>query len=365
MKQKILFTIPNFDTAGSGWVVLDLIQGLKDEFEIHVACNHERGELFQLVKNEGIKIHIIEFCVKGKPYVNLLKRMQPIIKFFRENKFDLIHSWHYNDDWTEALAARIAGCTYIYTKKNMSWSGKDWKIRTRLSKFVFTINTSMKRDFFPKNKNVRYIPIGIDTNDFKYNYKAEDLFVNQFPANSKIILSVANMIPVKGIETAIEALAKLDDKSACLALVGAITEEYKSILDGLIEKLCLQRRVKYFGLQKDVRPFLSSADVFVITTLNIGRKEGQGIAPIEAMSVGLPVISSYTSGLIDVMEGLEDWTFEPGSSDQLAERIESFFSRDDQSILSLSEDVSNKMKSRFDLKDFIEAYKKVYLEVLS
>ena len=42
-------------------------------------------------------------------------------KFFRKLKIDLIHSFHYSSDYSEALAAKLAGIPWIYTKKNMNW----------------------------------------------------------------------------------------------------------------------------------------------------------------------------------------------------------------------------------------------------
>ena len=56
-KLKILFTIPNFDTAGSGIPLLKIAQNLdKNLFEPHIACLHDRGELFKDVqKNMKVK----------------------------------------------------------------------------------------------------------------------------------------------------------------------------------------------------------------------------------------------------------------------------------------------------------------------
>ena len=45
-KIKVLFTIPNFDTAGSGKVLYDLATNLNPlHFEVEIACNHDRGAL--------------------------------------------------------------------------------------------------------------------------------------------------------------------------------------------------------------------------------------------------------------------------------------------------------------------------------
>ena len=47
--------------------------------------------------------------------------MSSIISIFRKLKIDLIHSFHYGSDYSEALAAKFAGIPWVYTKKNMNW----------------------------------------------------------------------------------------------------------------------------------------------------------------------------------------------------------------------------------------------------
>ena len=51
-KIKILFTIPNFDTAGSGKVVYDLVKNLdRSVFEPEICCYHNRGAFFKEIEN--------------------------------------------------------------------------------------------------------------------------------------------------------------------------------------------------------------------------------------------------------------------------------------------------------------------------
>ena len=53
---RILYTIPNFDTAGSGQHLLTLINNLdSDYFEAQIACLHDKGVLFQEIQNSNIK----------------------------------------------------------------------------------------------------------------------------------------------------------------------------------------------------------------------------------------------------------------------------------------------------------------------
>ena len=106
---RILFTISNFNTAGSGKVVYDLVNGLdKSKFDIEIACGNATGEFFKTVKALGLPIHIFETKTSYRPYYSLLSRVLKISKFYKQQQYDIIHSWQWSSDWTEVLAARLA-----------------------------------------------------------------------------------------------------------------------------------------------------------------------------------------------------------------------------------------------------------------
>ena len=68
-KIRILYTIPNFDTAGSGIPLLKIANNLDNKyFEPQIACLHERGDLFQEVIKSGInrRASTTIVCSQGK-----------------------------------------------------------------------------------------------------------------------------------------------------------------------------------------------------------------------------------------------------------------------------------------------------------
>ena len=81
---KILFTIPNFDTAGSGQVLLNIAKNLnRDEFEPHICCNHDKGAYFKVVEATGIPIHIARFTADLSPKLRIIPSVIKISKFFK------------------------------------------------------------------------------------------------------------------------------------------------------------------------------------------------------------------------------------------------------------------------------------------
>jgi len=115
-KIKILFTIPNFDTAGSGKVVYDLVKGLdRDKFEPEICVFHTKGAFFKEVEKLGVPIHVFQFTTNYKPLSTFIFRVLKIRKFFKKHQFNIIHSWHWSSDFSEPLAAKLSGIKYVYT----------------------------------------------------------------------------------------------------------------------------------------------------------------------------------------------------------------------------------------------------------
>ena len=207
---KILFTIPNFDTAGSGKALLNIVTRLdKKLFEPHIACLHDKGEFFKVVQESGIPIHIFQFTTPMIGRIKGILHCWKISRLMKKINPHIIHSFHYAADYSEALAARMAGIPWIYTKKNMNWGGKSkngWKLRSFLAAHILAQNTDMIRYFFPYLKNVSLVPRGVDTDEFIYKEKdatfrgfrhttgKEGRVGEQFNMKSKVIAIQGNEI---------------------------------------------------------------------------------------------------------------------------------------------------------------------------
>lgn len=352
---KVLYTIPNFDTAGSGKVVYDLIRGLdKTKFEIEIACQHKRGGFFKEVEALGFPIHILETTAPYRPYTSFLKRLKPIIRFFKENNYDVIHSWHWSSDWTEALAARLAGVKWLYTKKAMSWGGHHWKIRSFIANFIITINDEMK-DYFPNKRAQKLIPIGIDTEYYKPNR-------SQLPQDSKTfkIVTVANLVPVKGIEVLLNALVLMNDESVQLKIVGDNSNEYGQGLIKLCRELKIEKQVEFTGKVSDVRPLINESDIYIIPTLDEGRKEGMPMALVEAMCMAIPVLGSDISGINFVLKDFPELLFKAKDSEALSKSLLRFkeMAPDERKIIGKS--LRDYCETHFSMESFITAHEELY-----
>ena len=183
MKIRILYTIPNFDTAGSGIPLLKIAQNLNREyFKPEIACLHGKGVLFQDMIKSGMKVHFIDLYKNARPISRMLWECFQLSKVFKRINPDIIHSYHYAADYTEPLAAKMAGIKWVYTKKNMSWKGpsfRGWKLRSWFADGIICQNTEMVRTFFPSWEKVKLIPIGVDVDEYKKQSGNTDI-INQW-----------------------------------------------------------------------------------------------------------------------------------------------------------------------------------------
>lgn len=358
-KIKILYTIPNFHTAGSGKVVYNLVKGLdKDMFEVEIACRHNKGAFFKEVKSLGVPIHLIETTCAYRPYFSLFDRLKPIIRFFKENEYDLIHSWDYSSDWTEVLAARLAGVKWLYTKKAMSWGNKHWRIRSLLAHFIITINDEM-RQYFPRKKNQALIPLGIDTDYYNSIHFPK-------PTNQDAyfhIITVANLVPVKGVEVLIQAVNEIHDSKIKLTILGDDTNAYGASLKELCEELNMTDQVAFLGKRPDVRPYIAVSDLYVIPT--VGKGEGMPMALVEAMSMGVPVLGSDISGVNFVLKDFKNLLFEAGNILALARAIKEIQSRSFEERQQLGADLRAYVLSNYRYDTFIRVHQSLYTNLVN
>jgi glycosyltransferase involved in cell wall biosynthesis len=354
-KIKVLYTIPNFDTAGSGKVLYDLANGLdKDHFEVHIACNHNRGDFFKEIEKLGSPIHITNLSIPYKPYFSFLNRLNPNYRFVKKHKFDIVHSWHWSSDWTEAVASRLSGAKFIFTKKAMTWGNIHWKIKSFLANYIVTINEEMNV-FFQYKKNKTLIPLGVDTEYFN------PYFFNPNKDNAKFkICTVANLVPVKKIELIINAIKLLNKSNIYLDIIGDTRDDYANYLKSLVANLNLESQIKFLGKHIDVRSFLADSDLYVISS----EKEGMPMALVEAVSMGIPVLGSNIPGINLVLNKFPEMLFESGNVQDLASKIEGVISKSNDERNKISKNLRKHCIENYSMESFVKSHEELYRKLV-
>lgn len=130
------------------------------------------------------------------------------------------------------------------------------------------------------------------------------------PDADPVVLSVARLVPRKGIDTALEAVALLVPSFPRLLYVVAGSGPDQERLERRAAALGITSRVRFLGdVPEDTLPRLySAADVFVLLAREEQEHdevEGFGIVYTEAAAAGLPVVAADTGGVSDAVRGDE------------------------------------------------------------
>jgi glycosyltransferase involved in cell wall biosynthesis len=165
------------------------------------------------------------------------------------------------------------------------------------------------------NTEIYIIPNGIELE--KYN---DVTIYSDRKTDTKNILFVGSLYPVKGVQYLITAMKKIHDEfpDARLIIVGDGDERERLAAQSI--QLDIQKYVQFVGKvpHEKVKTFMKQADVFVLPSLS----EGLPNVILEAMACGLPIVASSVDGIPDIIKnGIHGYLVEVKKPDEIAEKI--------------------------------------------
>ncbi|MFB6298254.1 MAG: glycosyltransferase, partial [Salinirussus sp.] len=140
------------------------------------------------------------------------------------------------------------------------------------------------------------------------------------PPDVPVVGTVARLHPYKGLDTLVEATARVSDAYPDVAcwLFGEDRGE-QDRLESLAADLGVAENVTFRGWTKDPYDRMAEMDVFVLPSVS----EGFGMVVMEALAVGTPVVASRTGGIPDIVDdGETGWLVDPGDVATFADRIQ-------------------------------------------
>ncbi len=230
-----------------------------------------------------------------------------------------------------------------------------------VSNAVTTVSESLKEDTIKHFAIER--PINVIPNFIQLEEKIQDLAFNELrtkyaKTGQKIICHVSNFRPVKRVEDVIltfnEIQKQVDSK---LILVGDGPD--RNAAEKLSRELGLMDHVIFFGKVRDTNHILEFSDLFLLPS----ETESFGLAALEAMAAGVPVISSNTGGIPEVnLNGFSGYLSEVGDIQSMSENAIALLSNEEK--LSTFKIQAKKQASLFSLDLILPQYEELYHEVL-
>jgi len=225
------------------------------------------------------------------------------------------------------------------------------------NKVIFTSmdygNSSYLAQMAKKNPNKFIeVPNGVDSNNFVPEAKDEKFLAkHEINLDEKIILFVGGLDKAhyfKGIEYLIEAVSRLRDAEYKWRLLIVGEGDLKEYYISLINQFRLESKTIFAGYvqNEDLPKYYNLADVAVLPSVD--KSEAFGLALVEAMSCGKPVIASNLPGVRSVVtEKLNGLLVEPKNSDDLAAKINFFLSNPGEAY-EFGKAGRNKVKLKYD-----------------
>lgn len=178
---------------------------------------------------------------------------------------------------------------------------------------------------------------------------------------------VANLRPLKRIDTAIRAVAHLSRLQPAPHLViagadrqGSTSHSHRAELEQLASSLGVLERVHFAGAVADPMPLLAACDVAALCS----DTEGLSNSVIEYMLAGKPVLCTPVGGNTELVgEGRTGYFFEVGDDALLAERLASLF-LDRPRLEAMGQLARSETRSRFDAARMVKAHELLYTHLI-
>ncbi|MHB8579024.1 MAG: N-acetyl-alpha-D-glucosaminyl L-malate synthase BshA [Ignavibacteriaceae bacterium] len=208
-------------------------------------------------------------------------------------------------------------------------------------------------------KEIEVIPNFVDTEIFKpassCNFRK-----HVAPKGEKILIHTSNFRPVKRVTDTIRIFEKvIKEIPSKLILVGDGPD--RSECERLCRELNLCEHIKFLGKQEALVELLNAADLFLIPS----QSESFGLAALEAMSCGLPVISSSVGGLPELVKHNETgYIAEIGDIDRMAKYAIDLLTNEKKYEI-FSANSRKRTVENFGKEKIIPLYENLYQEILN
>lgn len=350
-------------------------------YKVDVACNFKEGsscsqdkicELLELLTEMDVNCYQIDFSRSITNLYQNLKALWQIEKILKKTDYKFVHCHSPIGGVISRIACHKSKIPCIYTAHGFHFFKgapiKNWLLFYPIEKYfskytdiLITINkedyNNAKKHFYMKE--LELIPgVGIDTNKFSNieNFNRKEYRKGLGLSDDNIMLfSVGELNKNKNHEVVIRALEQINNKNVHYFIAGQ--GNLKDYLLELAKKLNVEDQVHLLGFRNDIRELNHCADIFMFPSL----REGLGLAAIEAMASGLPLVTSNKHGINDYSEnGVTGYKISPNDVNGFAEAINEIIS--DSNCDKLSKH-NIELSKKYDLKNVDECMKIIYEEI--
>ena len=290
-----------------------VILGLRDDYR-HIICylcgpDQATADALSI---QGYDVRWLPFQKKDlkKFQYQVVRQLQEIIK---KEKIDIVHAHRHKATVYAILALRknqnirmISSIHGMNRTRTFARKIINLILWPRVNQFI-AVSQAVKDDILATNfrlsaEKITVVHNGIDVKRFAGADPDRDAACNFFslPTDRWLWGSVGRLVPTKGYDILLKAWArkKIGAHGGILVLAGDGREEEPLL--NLARQLGVLSEIRFLGHVSDVPKLLEALNGFVMPS----RREGFGLALLEAMAAGLPVVASKVGGMPEILNPL-------------------------------------------------------------
>ena len=177
--------------------------------------------------------------------------------------------------------------------------------------------------------------------------------------SSAVVVHVSNFRPVKRVGMVLEIFRLIQaSRPARLVMIGEGPD--RPAAERQAAMMNIAEEVEFVGEQQDLVPWLSSADLFLLPS----SQESFGLAALEAMACGVPVIASRVGGLPEVVtDGVSGFVCDPDDAAGMAQKSLALLA-DRERRDAMGRAAASDVRARFSAESIVPRYEALYEDVL-
>lgn len=310
------------------------------------------GELIPDIKNLGVKVILTDVDRRG---INPLTDVKLLLRYFRMEatlKPDLVITYTIKPNVYGGVVSRILRIPYAENITGLGTTFQTENLIKKLVCFLYKISSRRAKVVFFENEENKQIFLkhhlireeqacrlnGAGVNLYEYPY-------TEYPSEGEPIrfLFIGRVMKEKGVDELFEAARRIKKEypEAVFDIVGPMEDEYESV----VRKLEEAGIIRYYGYQKDVRPFIARCHCFVLPSWH----EGMANTLLEAGAMGRPLITSRIHGCMEaVVDGESGYLCDVQNNKDLEVTIRKFQNNTYVQKRELGKNARNYIEGMFD-----------------
>lgn len=366
-KINVLHLINEIEPAGAETLLLNTVRHFdKEKFSLTIAYFLGPGTLAQEMRDAGAEV--VDFSREGKVDPLFLPKL---ISFVWEKEINIIHTHLNQAALIGRFVAMLLGIRPILSTRHYAYDHKEKGLVRRLGRWSAPVDSLILavsepvRDYMVfkegcSPKRIEILCNAVDVTLFTRGSLQNMPFQNN---RAPVIGAVGRLHPSKGYATFLQAaravLAEIPASRFKIVGEGELLESLKD----QAERLGIYEAVEFLGRRQpaEIPDILAGFDIFV----QASNWEAFGIAIVEAMACGLPVVATRVEGVVDIIEeGVDGFLVPPEDPKVLADRILQLL-RDPHLRARIGVKARRKVEANFDIREMTDRMARIYQELLN